>query len=279
MLPGFRLLFATTVLAISILVFGLGAAALLRAAHEEFASLPAWRLAQHPVLTPFTPQAPKLETTPILAMLRIEVPSARPLPETLRRDMALPAPALEKPAVSQAPAEATQDSGSAARDAEPALGPVVPAALQDLALNAQASIDAPEKSAMPPEDEAKAPDVRTPDVKAPDSTAVEATAPDVKSAESKTLETKSAELKLSDIKPASKPVTEASEPLTSIASIERSSEATAFATEPATVVKKARRPSARVLAQRRQAARVRAQARAQAEQLRKQQTAFPLFGG
>ena len=49
MLPGFRFLFATVVLAVSVLVFGLGAAALLRAAHEEFASLPSWRLAQQPL--------------------------------------------------------------------------------------------------------------------------------------------------------------------------------------------------------------------------------------
>ena len=50
MLPGLRILFATTILAISILVFGLGAAALLRAAHEEFASLTLWRPAQQPVV-------------------------------------------------------------------------------------------------------------------------------------------------------------------------------------------------------------------------------------
>ena len=42
MLPGFRFLFAAIVLSMSILVFGLGAAALLRAAHEEFASNPSW---------------------------------------------------------------------------------------------------------------------------------------------------------------------------------------------------------------------------------------------
>ena len=38
MLPGFRFLFAATMLSMSLLVFGLGAAALLRAAHEEFTS-------------------------------------------------------------------------------------------------------------------------------------------------------------------------------------------------------------------------------------------------
>ena len=48
MLPGFRFLFAAIVLSMSILVFGLGAAALLRAAHEEFASTPAWRVAPEP---------------------------------------------------------------------------------------------------------------------------------------------------------------------------------------------------------------------------------------
>ena len=43
MLPGFRFLFTAIVLSMSILVFGFGAAALLRTAHEEFASTPTWR--------------------------------------------------------------------------------------------------------------------------------------------------------------------------------------------------------------------------------------------
>jgi len=45
MLPGFRFLFAAIILSMSILIFGLGAAALLRAAHEEFASIPSRRAA------------------------------------------------------------------------------------------------------------------------------------------------------------------------------------------------------------------------------------------
>ena len=49
MLPGFRFLFAAIVLSMSILVFGLGAAALLRAAHEEFASMPSRRAPPEPV--------------------------------------------------------------------------------------------------------------------------------------------------------------------------------------------------------------------------------------
>ena len=43
MLPGFRFLFAAVLLSVSTVIFGLGAAALLRAAHEQFASLPVWK--------------------------------------------------------------------------------------------------------------------------------------------------------------------------------------------------------------------------------------------
>jgi hypothetical protein len=73
MLPGFRFLFAAIVLSMSILVFGLGAAALLRAAHEEFASTPPWHA------TPETIFAQQSETArPVLAMLRVEPPATEP---------------------------------------------------------------------------------------------------------------------------------------------------------------------------------------------------------
>ena len=49
MLPGFRFLFAAIVLSTSILIFGLGAAALLRASHDQFASIPARRPLPEPV--------------------------------------------------------------------------------------------------------------------------------------------------------------------------------------------------------------------------------------
>jgi hypothetical protein len=71
MLPGFRFLFAAIVLSMSILVFGLGAAALLRAAHEEFASNPSWRA---PPEMMFAQRAEAAR--PVLAMLRIEPPAA-----------------------------------------------------------------------------------------------------------------------------------------------------------------------------------------------------------
>ena len=72
MLPGFRFLFAAIMLSLSILTFGLGAAALLRAAHEEVASNPSWRA------TPETTFAQQPEATrpdaarSVLAMLRVD---------------------------------------------------------------------------------------------------------------------------------------------------------------------------------------------------------------
>jgi hypothetical protein len=67
MLPGFRFLFTAIVLTMSVLVFGLGAAALLRAAHEQFASNPSWHAA------PEANFAQQTElSTPVLSMLRVE---------------------------------------------------------------------------------------------------------------------------------------------------------------------------------------------------------------
>ena len=67
MLPGFRFLFAAIMLSMSLLVFGLGAAALLRAAHESFASNSSWRGA--PEVT-FTQRNDA--TLPVLATLSVE---------------------------------------------------------------------------------------------------------------------------------------------------------------------------------------------------------------
>lgn len=66
MLPGIRFVCAAVVLAVSLVIFGMGAAALLRSAHEEFASLPNRR---PPPATLFSRQP---ETAPTLAMLRLE---------------------------------------------------------------------------------------------------------------------------------------------------------------------------------------------------------------
>jgi hypothetical protein len=69
MLPGLRFLFVAVVLSVSMLIFGLGAAALLRSAHEEFANLPT-RRAQ-----PDTVFAQQTEANrPMLGILRVDPP-------------------------------------------------------------------------------------------------------------------------------------------------------------------------------------------------------------
>jgi hypothetical protein len=73
MLPGFRFLLAAIVLSSSILVFGLGAAALLRAAHEEFISTPSWRAIPEPLLAQQSEPA-----KPVLAVLSAEPPGETP---------------------------------------------------------------------------------------------------------------------------------------------------------------------------------------------------------
>lgn len=81
MLPGFRFLFAAILLSTSILVFGLGAAALLRASHEQYANDPSWR--SGPPEQRFA-QAPE-PAQPVLAVLRAE-PEVTAEPEPSLRD-------------------------------------------------------------------------------------------------------------------------------------------------------------------------------------------------
>lgn len=82
MLPGFRFLLAAIVLSTSILVFGLGAAALLRATHEQYVSTSSWR--NGPQEQVFA-QASE-PTQPVLAALRAEPEAAEPVP-SLRDQM------------------------------------------------------------------------------------------------------------------------------------------------------------------------------------------------
>lgn len=125
MLPGLRILFAITFLSISVLIFGLGAAAYLRSAHDNLASTP-WR----PIEAPATARVDLAPAT--LAMLRVE-------PETAP---ALPADKLDAPATISAPAETKipADPTGAAADATP------PRAEQ-AAAPAPAKSDAPEPAA------------------------------------------------------------------------------------------------------------------------------------
>ena len=96
MLPGFRFLFAAIMLSMSFLIFGLGAAALLRTAHEEFASNPSWRAA------PEVTFAQQTETArPVLATLRVDMSVA----EKVQDDAAATAAPVEQAAIASAPAD------------------------------------------------------------------------------------------------------------------------------------------------------------------------------
>ena len=113
MLPGFRFLFAAVMLSMSLLVFGLGAAALLRAAHESFASNPSWRG------SPEVAFAQRPDTTlAMLATLRVEPAAERPLAVE-------PAPpAIAEPVTSDQVAALQPAEASAVEDTKPVDTPV-----------------------------------------------------------------------------------------------------------------------------------------------------------
>ena len=113
MLPGFRFLFAAIMLLLSILIFGLGAAALLRAAHEEFASSPSWHATPETTFAQQT-EAPRREapgseaarpdgTRPVLAVLRMDALAAEKSPDV--PPAALPLAPPEQAAPLSTPAE------------------------------------------------------------------------------------------------------------------------------------------------------------------------------
>jgi hypothetical protein len=132
MLPGFRFLFAAIILSMSVLVFGLGAAALLRAAHEEFASLPSRRIPPEPFF------ARRNDQIPTLALLRVEPevaekPSAEDAAAAAQEIVKEIAPDIPAPAEQAADAEPLQPEQQAALNpeqpaqAEAAAGPETPA--------------------------------------------------------------------------------------------------------------------------------------------------------
>src|SRR5262245_30792131 len=86
MLPGIRILFALVVLSCAILVFGFGALALLRTAHQNLASQPAW---QQEWRTPAEIANARRDDRPLpssetqtLALLRVEPPTQSETPPT-----------------------------------------------------------------------------------------------------------------------------------------------------------------------------------------------------
>src|SRR5712671_1652151 len=127
MLPGFRFLFAAIMLLLSILIFGLGAAALLRAAHEEFASNPSWHATPE---TTFAQQneaprreAPRPEATrpnatrPVLAMLRMDAPVGEKSPDL--PPAALPLASAEQASPLSTPAEPERIAALKPEDSSP----------------------------------------------------------------------------------------------------------------------------------------------------------------
>jgi hypothetical protein len=110
MLPGFRFLFSAIILSMSILIFGLGAAALLRAAHEEFASNPTWRA---PPETVFAQQGDAAK--PVLATLVVEPPPAEQKKPETQVTAAPEAPAV----VASLPAESEPAAAAKPEQASP----------------------------------------------------------------------------------------------------------------------------------------------------------------
>jgi hypothetical protein len=141
MLPGFRFLFGAIVLSMSVLVFGFGAAALLRTAHEEFASAPAWRPAPE---TRFAQSQDNTQATqPVLALLRIDdAPKEAPkeAPHDTLRDADKDAAKVEPQALDDVPMKAA---------AEPATAPSPQPDLDKTA--ALQPMDAPPSAAATPE--------------------------------------------------------------------------------------------------------------------------------
>src|SRR5579859_6365424 len=124
MLTGFRFLFAAVMLSMSILIFGLGAAALLRTAHEEFASNPSWRAAPE-VMFASQPEA----AGPVLAMLRIDDPAAEKAQDNAPATAAL----AEQAAIAPIPADAERVAVLKPEDSTPEQGDRTEIAPPDIA--------------------------------------------------------------------------------------------------------------------------------------------------
>jgi hypothetical protein len=182
MLPGFRFLFAAIVLSTSMLIFGLGAAALLRAAHEEFASIPSRRA------PPETLFAQRDDAEPTLAMVRIEpsaadqkaviadsapdqaaIVSAPPEPEKSAKesdkiatliDAAMPAKDSLLSSTSEIPiqVETSAEADSPSPVAETKLAPV--AEVTPTASPDQVTVTAPNQEAAPVEDSTRIAETR-----------------------------------------------------------------------------------------------------------------------
>jgi hypothetical protein len=210
MLPGIRFIFVTVILSASVLIFGLGAAALLRVSHEEFATLPSWRLAQ-----PQIPPAPVETTTPTLAMLRIETPeAAKPdvaeespasAPDSLDADLKAQDASAKPNVTTQESLQIEETSASAEKTADIGSQPVplpsdVPAPIA-VAVAATPTIEKQENGATGPADSAsKDADAVAPKDQADQNKAVEAKPEKAEAADTKVAEIKASEPQVSESK-------------------------------------------------------------------------------
>jgi hypothetical protein len=141
MLPGFRFLLAAILLSASILVFGLGAASLLRASHEQYVSNPSWRNGpQEQVFAQASEPA-----QPVLAALRVEPVAHEAAPAMQEQVPDNQVPSIGLPAVETAPEQMAAVTLEAKAQSEPQPEPQVAAI-------------APPAETAPPATEAPAPE-------------------------------------------------------------------------------------------------------------------------
>jgi hypothetical protein len=142
MLPGFRFLFAAIVMCMSVLVFGLGATALMRAAHEDFATTASWRAPPEPRFA----QQDEAAKPPVLAILSLQPRATEPAAAPKEVDTgtaAAPAPgpdttAAVGPAAATTAPDAAQPDGAASETSSPAqVGSVAPSASPPVQIEAQ----------------------------------------------------------------------------------------------------------------------------------------------
>ena len=156
MLPGFRFLFAAILLSTSILVFGLGVAALLRASHEQYANNPSWR--NGPQEQRFAQASEPAE--PVLAVLRVE-PEVTAEPEPPLRDQVptIGLPATEPEQVAALTTEADLPTPAAAPTTDP-----VAAEPANAEMATEATAPAPADTLTPDDTTASIPEAK-PDLK------------------------------------------------------------------------------------------------------------------
>ncbi|WP_426408780.1 hypothetical protein [Bradyrhizobium ganzhouense] len=114
MLPGFRFLLAAILLSASVLVFGLGAASLLRASHEQYVSNPSWRNGPQEQVFAQSPEA-----QPVLAALRVEPVANEAAPAMQDQAPSNQVPSIGLPAVETGPEQMAAVALEAKAQSEP----------------------------------------------------------------------------------------------------------------------------------------------------------------